>query len=220
MNFDTRFFLEAMPLLVDGLWTTIVLVLGSLAIGIMLGLIGCYGKLLKRGPLSWLAFIYVGVFRGLPETVLIFWIYFCGPLILDVRLSPLGSGILALSAVSGAYLTEIFRSGVLALPPGQIEAARALGLSPYRRIRHVMAPQVVKIMMPTFIGFIAILIKNSALVSAIGLGELFYQAMTLSATTYKYFEIYTAVGLIYFALIFPLSALSQHIERRQRRQRS
>lgn len=214
MRFDTAFVFDAIPFLMQGLWLTLTLVGAALAIGIVVGVIGCYGKLLGQGPLYWLAHVYVGVFRGIPETVLIFWIYFCGPLILNVRLSPLGSGILALTFVSGAYLTEIFRAGVNAIPRGQIEAARALGLSPYRRVRHIIVPQAVFVMMPTFIGFITILLKNSALISAIGVGELFYKASTLSATTYKYFEIYTAVGLIYFALIFPLSMLSQHLERR------
>ncbi|MGE0241403.1 MAG: ABC transporter permease subunit, partial [Parvibaculaceae bacterium] len=97
----------------------------------------------------------------------------------------------------------------------QLEAARALGLKPYRRLRHIIAPQAVMTMLPTVIGFVTILLKNSALVSAIGLGELFYRAMTLSATTYKYFEIYTAVGIMYFCVIFPLSMISQRIERRR-----
>lgn len=219
MSFDTGFVFKAIPILLGGLGTTLVLVGASLLIGIAIGILGCYGKLLGRGPLGWLSYVYVGVFRSLPETVLIFWIYFCGPLVLNVRLSPMGSGILALSLMSGAYLTEIFRSGVMSVPRGQLDAARALGLKPYRRVRHIVAPQAFMTMLPTFIGFITILLKNSALVSAIGLGELFYRAMTLSATTYKYFEIYTAVGIMYFAIIFPLSMLSQGVERRVRAQK-
>jgi His/Glu/Gln/Arg/opine family amino acid ABC transporter permease subunit len=214
MTFDVSAVIDAFPVLADGLWTTLLLVLGSLAIGIAIGAVGCFGRLLGEGPLAWLARVYVGVFRGVPETVLIFWIYYCGPLVLDVRLSDLGSGILALSLVSGAYLTEIFRAGVQAVPRGQMEAARALGLSPWRRARHVVVPQALRIMLPTFIGFITILLKNSALVSAIGVGELFYQAMTLSTQNYKYFEIYTAVGIIYFLIIFPLSMASRRAERR------
>ncbi|MGE0238720.1 MAG: amino acid ABC transporter permease, partial [Parvibaculaceae bacterium] len=174
MNFDTAFVFKAIPILFEGLGVTLLLVGGSLLIGIVIGIVGCYGKLLGRGPLSWLAHAYVGIFRSLPETVLIFWIYFCGPLVLNVRLSPLGSGLLALALVAGAYLTEIFRSGVASVPRGQLEAARALGLKPYRRLRHIIAPQAVMTMLPTVIGFVTILLKNTALVSAIGLGELFY----------------------------------------------
>jgi His/Glu/Gln/Arg/opine family amino acid ABC transporter permease subunit len=214
MTFDFRAVQAAFPVLMDGLGLTLVLVLASLGLGIIIGAVGCLGRLMGRGPLYWLACGYVGAFRGIPETVLIFWIYYCGPLVLSVRLSPLGTGILALSLVSGAYLTEIFRAGVNAVSRGQVEAARSLGLSPYRRARHVIVPQALRIMLPTFIGFITILLKNSALVSAIGVGELFYRAMTLSATNYKYFEIYTAVGIMYFAIIFPLSLVARRAERR------
>ena len=214
MRFDVAAVQAAFPVLLDGLWLTLVLVGASLGLGIVIGAVGCFGRLMERGPLCWIAHVYVGVFRGIPETVLIFWIYFCGPLVLSVRLSPLGSGILALTLVSGAYLTEIFRAGVNSVPRGQVEAARALGLSPYRRARHVIVPQALRTMLPTFIGFITILLKNSALVSAIGVGELFYRAMTLSATNNKYFEIYTAVGLMYFAIIFPLSLAARSAERR------
>lgn len=216
MIFDIDAVIKAMPILLEGLAATLYLVAASLSIGIAAGLVGCYGKILGRGPLCWLAHLYVGVFRSLPETVLIFWIYYCGPLVMNVKLSPLGSGVLALSLVSGAYLTEIFRGGVNSVPRGQIEAARALGFSGFQRIRLIVAPQAIMAMLPTFIGFVTILLKNSALVSAIGLAELFYKAMTLSATTYKYFEIYTAVGILYFATIFPLSMAAQHLERRAR----
>lgn len=214
MTFDVRAVQAAFPVLLDGLGLTMVLVLSSLGLGILIGAVGCFGRLMGRGPLYWLAYVYVGVFRGIPETVLIFWIYFCGPLVLNVRLSPLGTGILALTLVSGAYLTEIFRAGINAVPHGQVEAARSLGLSPYRRARHVIVPQALRVMLPTFIGFITILLKNSALVSAIGVGELFYRAMILSANNFKYFEIYTAVGIMYFAIIFPLSLAARSAERR------
>lgn len=220
MTFDTGAVIDAFPILLDGLATTLLLVLASLSAGVAIGAVGCFGRLLGEGPLAWIATAYVGVFRGIPETVLIFWIYYCGPLVLDVRLSDLGSGILALSLVSGAYLTEIFRAGVNAVPRGQLEAARALGLSPLGRARHVIVPQALRIMLPTFIGFITILLKNSALVSAIGVGELFYQAMTLSTRNYKYFEIYTAVGIMYFAIIFPLSIAAQRAEARIARTRA
>lgn len=146
--------------------------------------------------------------------VLVFWMYYCGPLILDVRLSDVATGIATLSLIAGAYLCEIFRAGIQAVPKGQIEAARALGLSSFWVGWSVIAPQAIRIMIPTFVGFLTILLKNSSLISAIGVAELFYQASTRAATTYKYLEIYTAIGVIYFALIFPLSMMAQRAERR------
>jgi His/Glu/Gln/Arg/opine family amino acid ABC transporter permease subunit len=214
VNFDTRALWQALPYLLQGLEMTIVLVLGALAVGTAIGLVACAGKLLGRGLLAWLAYTYVGLFRGLPEMVLVFWMYYCGPLVFDTRLSDVSTGIATLSLIAGAYLCEIFRAGIQAVPKGQIEAAQALGLSGFWIGWSVIAPQAIRIMIPTFVGFLTILLKNSSLISAIGVAELFYQASTRAATTYKYLEIYTAVGIIYFLLIFPLSMMAQRAERK------
>jgi ABC-type amino acid transport system permease subunit len=161
-----------------------------------------------------IAVIYVGIFRGLPETVLIFWIYYCGPLVLNVRLSEFGSGLLALSLVAGAYLCEIFRAGVQAVPKSQLEAAHALSLPASTIGLSIIVPQAFQTMLPTLIGLLTIMLKNSAILSAIGTAELFYEAYTIAAVNYKYFELITAAGIIYFMIIFPLSMISQSAERK------
>jgi His/Glu/Gln/Arg/opine family amino acid ABC transporter permease subunit len=214
MIFDTSAFLAALPALASGLSMTVWLVVASMALGSVIGLVSCIGRLLERGVLGWLSTAYVNLFRGLPETVLIFWIYACGPLVLDVRLSGVESAVLALSLVSGAYLGEIFRAGVLAVPRGQIEAADALGLSIFSKTCLVVLPQAFRIMLPALFSLLTIVIKNSSIVSAIGVAELLYQANVMAADTFKYFEIFTSVGVIYFLLIFPLSLASQRLERR------
>jgi len=213
MRFDASAFLNALPVLAGGVWTTILLVAAALALGIAIGLVTCIGRLIARGLLGWLSAAYVSLFRGLPETVLIFWIYFCGPFVFEARLSAFASGVLALSLVAGAYLAEIFRAGVLAVPRGQYEAANALGLSLRSTVGDVIVPQAVKIMLPPFLGFLTILIKNSSIVSAIGVAELFYRGNTLANDNYKHFEIFTAIGAIYFVMIFPLSLCSRYLQR-------
>jgi His/Glu/Gln/Arg/opine family amino acid ABC transporter permease subunit len=213
MQFQFGVVWQALPVLAEGMQMTVMLVLASLAVGIAIGAVICAGKLLRRGLLYHLAFVYVGLFRGLPETVLIFWMYYCGPLILDARLSGFTSGVLALALVGGAYLAEIFRAGVEAVPKGQIEAARALGVSGWWVGWSIVAPQAIRIMTPAFVGFLTILLKNSSLISAIGVGELFYQASVLGGETFRHFELFTAVGIIYFVMIFPLSLLAQRMER-------
>jgi His/Glu/Gln/Arg/opine family amino acid ABC transporter permease subunit len=214
MIFDTAAFLKALPLLALGLETTARLVVVSMAVGSAIGLVCCIGRLIGRGALNALATVYVSLFRGLPETVLVFWMYACGPLVLDVRLSDFASGVLALSLVAGAYLGEIFRAGVLAIPRGQLEAAGALGFKAVDTARFVVIPQAFRIMLPAFFSLVTIVIKNSSIVSAIGVAELFYRANVLAGDTFKYFEIFTSAGVIYFALIFPLSLASQRLERR------
>jgi His/Glu/Gln/Arg/opine family amino acid ABC transporter permease subunit len=214
VSFETGAFLAALPLLSSGLAMTVWLVLASMAVGSVIGLIACIGRLIGRGALGWLSTAYVNLFRGLPETVLIFWIYACAPLVFDVRLSGVSSAILALSLVSGAYLGEIFRAGVLAVPRGQLEAADAVGLTLLDTTRYVIVPQAFRIMLPAFFSLLTIVIKNSSIVSAIGVAELFYRANVLAGDTFRYFEIFTSVGVIYFLLIFPLSLASQRLERR------
>jgi His/Glu/Gln/Arg/opine family amino acid ABC transporter permease subunit len=214
MKFDAASFALAFPLLLGGLLTTIWLVLASTVVGSLAGLIGCIGQLQGRGALNWLARIYVGTFRGLPETVLIFWIYFCAPFVFNVRLSAFTCGMIALSSVAGAYLTEIFRAGVLAVPRGQIEAARALGLTMPVMAVYVVIPQAFRIMLPALLGLITIIIKNSGIASAIGVAELFYKGQIIAADNFKHFEVFTAVGVLYFLIIFPLSVSSRFLEKR------
>jgi His/Glu/Gln/Arg/opine family amino acid ABC transporter permease subunit len=214
--FDTAVFLSALPTLAVGLWTTVWLSIAAIVVGSAIGTIACIGRLLGRGALNALATAYVNLFRGLPETVLIFWIYACGPLIFDIRLSDISSAILALSLVAGAYLGEIFRAGVLAVPRGQRDAAEALGLTLLASVRFVIAPQAFRIMLPAFFSLVTIVIKNSSIVSAIGVAELFYRASILAGDNFKYFEVFSSVGALYFALIFPLSLASRKLELRLR----
>jgi His/Glu/Gln/Arg/opine family amino acid ABC transporter permease subunit len=213
MKFDTAALLAALPHLVGGLLTTVYLVVVALLIGASIGLITCAGRLIGHGPLAWLAKGYVDMFRGLPETILIFWVYFCGPFVLDVRLSAFASGVLSLSLIAGAHLGEIFRAGVLAVPAGQRDAAKALGLALFPMLAFVIGPQAFRIMLPAFFSHLTILIKNSAIVSAVGVAELFYVGNTIANDNFKHFEVYTAIGLMYLAIILPLSIASKCLER-------
>jgi His/Glu/Gln/Arg/opine family amino acid ABC transporter permease subunit len=214
MSFDTAVIWQNLPALAAGIWLTIAIVVVSLAIGIVIGLLVCAGMLLARGLAYYMSVSYVGLFRAVPEPVIIFWLYYCAPLILNSKLSAFESGTIALAIPTGAYLAEIFRAGIQAVPRGQFEAARAVGLSPLWLVWDVVAPQALRMMIPPMLGIVTILIKNSALVSAIGVEELFYRATVLGGQTFHYFEFLTVTAVIYFVLILPLSALVQRQERR------
>jgi ABC-type amino acid transport system permease subunit len=118
-----------------------------------------------------------------------------------------------MSLYAGAFLAEIFRAGILAVPRGQTEAARALGVPELFTWAEVILPQALRMMIPAFIGVVTLVVKVSGLASAIGVAELVYQANIVSGQSYRYFELFTAVGIFYFALIFPLSLLAQRYER-------
>jgi His/Glu/Gln/Arg/opine family amino acid ABC transporter permease subunit len=214
MSFDTRVVLQHMPELWEGLRVAVVLILVSAAIGTAIGFVACLGRVIGRGPLYWIATGYINVFRTIPETVIVFWVYYCAPLVLDARLAPFPAGVLSIAIYSGAFLAEIFRAGIEAVPRGHVEAARALGLPGFWVWMSVILPQAVRIMIPAFIGFATVIVKISGLTSAIGVGELVYQASVISGQNYRYFEFFTVIGVIYFAMIFPLSLLAQGLEQR------
>lgn len=204
---------ENIGLLFHGLQMTILVCLAALVFGVALGLAACLAKLQGEGPLAVLAKCYINLFRTLPEIVTIFWIYACFPLIFGLRLGSLSAGILALSLYAGAFLAEIFRGGIQAVPRGQFEAARALGIPMLWIWLSVILPQTFRLMLPAFIAFLTDLVKVSGLLSAIGVTELVYEASVISAQNFRYFELFSAIGAIYFVLIFPLSMLAQHYER-------
>ena len=214
MSFDRAAVWESLPIVGAGAWLTIVLVVVSLALGIAVGLLACAGTLLGRGALFRFSRAYIGLFRALPETVVVFWLYYCGPLILNGKLTAFQSATAALAIPTGAALAEIFRAGIQAVPRGHVEAARAIGLSSFWVVWDVIAPQALRIMIPAFLGIVTILIKNSALVSAIGVEELFYRATVHAGRTFRHVELLTTVAVIYFVMIFPLSVLVQRQERR------
>src|ERR1700733_14392629 len=176
MSFEVDVVWNSLPLLIGGAWLTIVLVVVSFAAGAVIGLLVCGGTLWGQGVARRVFIAFVSLFRTLPETVLIFWLYYCIPLLLNDKPSAFATAVAALAIPSGAYLAEIFGAGIEAVPRGQVEAARALGLSSFWIGWEIIAPQALRTMIPPILGFVTILIKNSALVSVIGVEELFYRA--------------------------------------------
>ncbi|MDH3691172.1 MAG: amino acid ABC transporter permease [Gammaproteobacteria bacterium] len=214
MQFDTHQLMRHFPELIQALGVTVWISTLSLAFGIVLGAFACLGKLSGAGVGYRFATGFIDFFRTIPEVVLIFWVYSCLPLLLSVRISSEGCGVIALSLFGGAYLAEIFRAGVLAVPHGQVEAARALAVPTFHIWRRVIVPPAIRRMMPAFITFLTELLKASSLLSAIGVGEMAYRASVLGAKTLSYFEFLSAIAVLYFLLIFPLSMLARQTEKR------
>ena len=214
MEFNVFVIKQNWQLLVDGAVMTFVICSASLGLGIVLGLILCLGKMRRRGVFFRISTIIIDVFRTLPELVPIFWIYSAGPLIFDFRITAEGAGIVALTLYSGAFLAEIFRAGLQAVPRGQYEAANSLGIPAIWIYGVVISPQAVRMMIPPFVNFICDLVKVSSLLSAIGITELAYHASVISGETFRYLEIFTAAGILYFLIIFPLSMFARHREKK------
>ena len=214
MEFNLFVIEKNWQLLAEGALMTVYLCTASLALGTVLGMVLCYGKMRRRGVFFRISVAIIDVFRSLPELVPIFWIYSAGPLIFDFHITAIGAGITALTLYSGAFLAEIFRAGVEAVPRGQYEAADSVGIPRFWTFAVVIAPQAVRMMTPPFINFVCDLVKVSSLLSAIGIAELAFRASVLGGETFRYLEIFTVAGVFYFIMIFPLSLFARIREKR------
>jgi His/Glu/Gln/Arg/opine family amino acid ABC transporter permease subunit len=215
VSFDLHALEQYYPQLLQGLLLTIVAVLVILPAGLAIGLIACALRLRQRGFARTLAGWFITFFRTVPEIVLIFWVYTCLPLLLEIRLSAWACGVIALSLYAGAYLAEIFRAGVLSLPAGQWEAGRALGIRGYHLWRRIILPQAVRRFLPAFVGFTTELVKGTGLLSAIGIAELVYQASVLGSLTFRYVEFFSGAAVLYFLILFPISLVARALEGRK-----
>ena len=215
MDFQYKVVLQNYPLLIEGFWVTVQVTLIALTIGIVLGAMICSMRLSGSRALDRMAAGYIVFFRATPEMVLIFWGYFCLPLIFQSIVSGLWTGSVVLGLVTAAYLAEIFRAGINSVPQGEVEAATALGLKFLPKWRFVILPQAMRLMVPPLVNYFTELLKNTTLLSGIGVAELALQAYLLGGQTYRYVEFLSAIALIYFAIIFPLSLLSRRLEHRE-----
>lgn len=196
--------------LLQGAWLTLQLALVSMLLGLTLGLAGALAKMSQHRLLRWLGTAYSTVIRGVPELLWILLIYlgtinlvrWLGNLIGidDLELSPFVAGVIALGLCFGAYATEIFRGALLALGKGQCEAGLALGLSKHAIFIHVILPQMWRLSLPGLGNLFMILMKDTALVSAIGLHELMRNAQVAVTATKAPFTFYLAAAVIYLAL--------------------
>lgn len=216
-----KVFGEVNPLLLEGLKLTIVVTILSLLLAFVLGLGSCFFGMSKKAPLRWISKIYVGLIRGTPLLVQVFYIYFAIPQLLqfmgfDVRLTPFTAGLITLTLNAGAYMSEIFRGAINAVNTGQMEAARSLGLSHSQAMRKVILPQALRICLPSLVNQFIITLKDSSLISVIGFADIMYQAKIYVGRTMESFATYTWVALYYLVLILILTYVAKQVERKVR----
>lgn len=206
--------IQSLDVLLLGLGITLELTVISLLIALVLGLITALMKLSKKRSLNAIANAYINVIRGTPLLVQVLYIYFALPALLGIRFDEWTAAIAALSLNAGAYIAEVFRSGIQAVPRGQMEAARSLGMTHRQAMRHVILPQAIRIVIPSLVNQFIITLKDTSLVSVIGFEELARKGQLIIATTYAAFEIYTVVALFYLVVVLALTRLSEYLEKR------
>jgi len=206
-------FLRSLPLLKSAVLMTLMLGLGSFVLGSSLGLMVALARISDFAVLRWLAFAYVSIFRGTPLLVQILLLYFGLPYY-GIVLDPVPAALLALTLFSASYLSENFRSGIIAVDRGQWEAAQSLGMGYWKTMVRVILPQGLRIAIPSVGSRLIALIKDTSLASTITVVELTRVADQVGAATFRYMEMFLMVGFIYWLINQILTIIQTILEGR------
>ena len=192
--------IEGLPYILGGVWVTLTVVAGALALGLALGLLLSVGHVYGGVWVRRIVGVYVWFFRGIPLLVLLFLLYFGLFAALEIDLSPFAIAIIVLGLISSAYQSQILRGAILSVPEGQMKAARALGMSDARAIVFIILPQAVRLALPGWSNEYTVIMKDSAVTYALGVAELMARTNHTASRTYQHFWLYLMVGLIYMLL--------------------
>jgi His/Glu/Gln/Arg/opine family amino acid ABC transporter permease subunit len=184
----------------------------ALVIAIPVGLVLALARM-ARPPLTWAASLYINVFRGVPALVSVIWVYFGLSLLFNINFTVLEAGVIALVLLYSAFLSEIFRSALQAIPRGQREAGLALGMHPLRVFAQVVIPQAMRIAMPNVGSMLIGMVKDTSTFSVIGMAELTYTVQNIESTTFQPFVLYTALAGIYVGAAFVIDFFFRTIEK-------
>ena len=211
-NFDPIF--RSFDKMLGGLWLGLWLAALSLAIGCIIGLLVAYGRQSNIKPLRWVLWFYVETIRNCPILLLIFFVYFGLPELGIFFLDKIDSFILTLSIYAGAYLSEVFRSGLSSIPVRYTEAAKAIGLRPWQRQRYVVLPVMFRITLPALANNLISLFKDTSLAAAIAIPELTFITRQINANTFRVMESWLTASVLYLVTCYAIAWLLRRVERR------
>lgn len=199
-------------LLWTGLQNTIVLAVLCLGLGLFFGLFVGAARYSSRAILNYPATAFVELFRNTPVLIQIMWFFFAFPIISPFQVDAFTAATLGLVLNTTAFSSEIFRAGIQSIAKGQWEAAKALGMTYTQQMKRVILPQAVRRMVPAFMNRAVELVKMTSLASVIAYGELMHQAKSIASISFNPIEMYTAVAIFYFLLIFPFAVFVRRLE--------
>ncbi|AGS25514.1 amino acid ABC transporter permease [Rhizobium etli] len=208
--------LEYRGLLLSGLLYTVIFALLTIAGGLLFGLAAAFARMSEIPLLAWPFVAVTELFRCTPLLVSLIWFYYALPSLLDIEISAPAAAISALSLYGGAFYGEIIRGGIKAVDVGQAEAAKALGMRRVQVMSHIVLPQALRKMVPPLVNQSILQVKNTSLISVLALPDLIYQAQLVTHETYRPLELYTAVAVIYFVVLFPTTLVARRLELRER----
>lgn len=209
-----------LPLWLDGLQGTLVLMLWSLVVAVPLGLLLATLRLSSTTVLRNIACIYVAFFRSAPAIVLIYWFFFAAPILLAFKPAPITSAVLAISLQAAAFFCEVFRAGIQGVDRGQWEAAAALNMRGFTRFRVIILPQALRHVLPAFMNRLIDLIKTTTLASVISYSEVVYNAGRIASQTFRPLETFTLLGAMFFVLLTMISLAARWLEQRWQGEKS
>ncbi|AFD26327.1 MULTISPECIES: amino acid ABC transporter permease [Deinococcus] len=205
---------DNLPFLLQGAGMTVKITALSLVAGVVLGTLVALARLSPLRWLSALAVAYIELIRGTPLLVQIFLIFFGLPQLLERPINEFAAGVIAFSINSSAYVAEIVRAGIQGVARGQSEASLSLGFSPTETLRYIVLPQAFTRTLPPLVNEAISLLKNSSLLSAISIVELTRSGQLVASRTFRPFEMYLAVSLLYLAMTLLLSFVANRLEKR------
>jgi polar amino acid transport system permease protein len=191
-------------------WTLLLTVIAFLSGGLIGGLVAIL-RLSRNRVIAGIAIVYIQVLQSIPVLMVLFLSYY-GLALAGLGLPPLIAASISLGLYVSAYLAEIWRGAIEAVPYQQWEASSSLALTPTQQYTHVILPQAIRISLPPTVGFLVQLVKNTSIVSVVGFVDLARAGQLLNNALFKPFTVFGAVALIYFAICFPLSRLSRYLE--------
>lgn len=210
---ELSIFAQYWPMLLKGFGMTVLCWILGTGFGMALGLIIALIQRYSVAPVRWLVQVYVEIIRGTPFLVQLFLLYYGGPMV-GIRLDPLPAGIVGLTIYGSPYFAEIFRSAFRAVPTGQIEAARAIGMSEPTIVQRILLPVGLVSALPALVNFSIILTKETVILSIITVPELLYQTQRMSTETFRYLEANLVLALFFWVFVEIISRIGRRFERR------
>lgn len=205
MEFDFSPIADNWRFFASGLGVTVALSLISAVTSILAGLAIALLRLYGPGWLRPVLIFYIDSMRAIPVLVVLVWMYFAFPLLVGFTFAPFWAAVIALTLHIAAYAAEVIRAGIESIRPGQTRAALALGMSRAQLLRKVLLPQATIRMLPAFGSILTIAIKDTAIATVIAVPELMHRAETVAGQSYRPVEVFTAVMVAYFAILFPVT---------------
>lgn len=212
-DWDFQSIIANWPFLLRGLQGTLILAVVCIVASGLIGLFVGAARYSTNRLLNWPATAFVEFFRNTPVLVQIIWFYFAFPIMTGIQLNAFFAAAIAISLNGGAFSAEIFRGGIQSIARGQWDGSRAIGMSYWQMMRRVILPQAIKRMLPAFTNRAIEILKGTALAAIIAYFELLHSARVISASHFNPIEAFTAVAVIFFCVVYPLTLLALAVER-------